>query len=569
MPPGVSLKGGQVFNGSVWDPTLFAKARHLELMEKRKRGFLIEWFYAARWGQPRRADLTEIYQLSQSAWARMCITTIIAEVAMVDWDIVPKDPSRLNDLGLQGVIDEIKQFLEKPNPNDESFDTLLRMLLLDILVYDSGVIVKVFDDGNYSRDSVLFKSAATDQPFVVPRPLTQPKGKRRLVELHVKNGASFLKDVGRDGIVRGYFQYTFAQPSVVPVWFSEDEIVYIMMSPVAGTPYGWSPLQSVGNILKSLIYSAQFNVTYFQQNEIPSGILSVLDISELEFERFKSMWKSEVTGKAHKLPLVDKEVKFQPFILTHREMQFVESTKWYQRLVMANYHVTMMELGLVEQGSQMSARESSLVFRRKAILPLLKLLARRLTAEIITEFSDEVEFKFNPVDWDERRFQLDIMEREWRMGVSTLNEIRTELGKPPLPYKEADLPPWLHRPQQPGFPGSPGYGAPGYFPPAVATPPLLPRIPGGGEEEGEKGLSSSAPVALTSSTRVADESAQALLELPPDAFYGIPNAPFAPEDPRVIPLTALEAEFQQELQDLFNRQSEELTDFLREDEMGG
>lgn len=568
LPPGVRLRGGFVFNGSTWDPSLFSKAAQIELLEKRKRGVLTEWYYAAPWGQPRRADLTEIYQLSQSAWARMCITTIIAEVAMVDWDIVPTNLDMANTARVKAKIDEVKRFLESPNPNDESFETLLRKVLFDILVYDAGIIVKVFDKGSYGDEPVILKSADSEDRLVVKAPLVLNKPRRRLVEIHAQNGASFLKHVDRNGIVHGYFQYSYAQPAAQPEFFTDHEVVYFMQNPIPGSCYGWSALQSISSILKSLIYSAQFNQTYFEENEIPSGILSITDISEPEWDRFKAYWDTEVKGKHHKFPLVDKEVKFQPFILTHREMQFIESTKWYQQIVMANYHVTQMELGLVEQGAQMTARESSLVFRRKAIYPLLKLLERRINDEIVSEFDplDEVEFKFNPVDLDEWRFKMDIIERELRSGVKTINEVRKDQGLDPVPW--GDKPMWLQRQEQPSSP----FGQ--YFPPATVTPPLLPRQPqeatveAASDSSAAKALTTSAPVAVNGEEVVTAEPVQPELpELPPDNFYKIPNAPHSAEDPRVIELTALEEEFQKELRQLFSRQKREIAAFLKEEKM--
>ena len=253
------------------------------------------WFYSAPYGVPRMVNILEIREFAQSAWARICIDTLIDEVTTVDWDIIPKDPKMADNPITQEHIEIVRRFFEKPNLNDESFEHILRQVVRDILEIDAGVIVKVFDEHGVLR------------------------------EIYAADGATFLKEVDEHGVVQGYYQYSWRSPTREPIWFDEREIVYIMQNPRSYSVYGFSPAQSILSILKTLIASMEWNEKYFTDAAIPSGIISLLDISPEEFQRFVSYWETEVKGNPHKMPIVNTDVKWQAFTLSNKDMQFLES----------------------------------------------------------------------------------------------------------------------------------------------------------------------------------------------------------------------------------------------------
>ena len=376
-----------------------------------RKGVLTEWYYRAPYGQPRGVNLTEIRELARSPWVSMCINTIVNEVTSIDFRVVPKKETST----AERHAEEVNEFLAAPNANDESFKQILRAVSRDVLEVDAGVIEKVFNK------------------------------KGDMVELYARDGASFLVDVDQNGMVTGYYQYSYAQPGLYRK-FDVKEIVYIVEHPRSYSPYGYSHVQALADIIKTLIYSISWNLTFFKENAIPSGILSILDISETEREYFEEYWNTKLKGKPHKLPILNKEVKWQPFTFTPEDLRFLESQEWYLKLVMATFGVTPNEMGFTETVNKATSESQSKIFRRKAIRPLIDLLEYHINLEIIPEFGySDIQFKFIPAtDLDEEIAKRRVWETDIKYGIRTPNEIRAELGLDPVPWGDAPL-----QPQQP------------------------------------------------------------------------------------------------------------------------
>jgi len=468
------------------------------------------WFWRAPYGVPRKVNIYEIREMAQTAWCRICIDTLIDEVCSVEWDIVPKDPKHVNNPIVLEHCRIVKRFFENPNINDESFEQILRQVVRDILEIDAGVIVKVFDE------------------------------KGQLREIYAADGATFLKKVDEHGVVQGYYQYSFKNPQSKPIFFTEKEIVYIMQNPRSYSCYGFSPVQSILTVVKTLIKSLEWNEKYFSES-IPSGVLSLLDISETEFENFIRWWETEVKGKPHKLPIINRDFKWQQFTLTNKEMQFLESQRWYFKLVMAAFKVTPNELGLTETVNRATSEEQSEVFRRKGLGPLLRLLEYHINTEIIPEFGfDDVMFKFAPHrDRFEKERQIAIWEREIRTGLKTINEVRREMGLDPVPWGNRPL----FMPQN--YP----------FESVTGTQPSIPPI----TLANKKALTTDNPIIPSENTETNVTPVTHR-----DEFYKLPNPSSDPRDPREIwGLKTFEKKFTEDLQKLFKKHVNELINFLK------
>ena len=89
------------------------------------------------------------------------------------------------------------------------------------------------------------------------------------------------------------------------------------------------------------------------------------------------------------------EAKWQPFNISQRELEFLETQNWYYRLVISMFGLTPTELGLVEDTSRATSATQAELSRRKGIRPLLKLLEDFINLEIMPEFmNNDIEFQF-------------------------------------------------------------------------------------------------------------------------------------------------------------------------------
>ena len=386
-----------------------------------RKAVLTEWFWQPIRGQPRRVDTNELRQFSQTFWVHSCVTTICDEMTAMDWDVKPTDETQYDSL--KDDIMKVKNWLTYPNKNGESFALIMRALIKDILELDAGVLVKVFDLNSYNFDELEPKSGA---------PTLKPMGQRTMLELYARDGASFLKEVDKFGFAQGYWQYSYQIPAH-PMWFNRDEIVYIMRNQRSMSTYGYAPTQAIMDIVKSLHYSTLYNKRFFEENSIPDGVLSILETNENEMQNFVDNWTRQFQGQPHKFAVVNKDIKWNPLTISQRELEFLETQKWYYQIVIGAFGLTPSELGLTEDLNRSTSSTQAELSRRKGIRPLMKVIEHYINKEIIPEFAVEgIKFEFTYDDPSEKAQRLANWQIELSMGVKTPNEIRNEMGLNPI-----------------------------------------------------------------------------------------------------------------------------------------
>ena len=414
-------KKDSAFQGAVASGNYWTQTGMPWVSSEGRKAVLTEYFWQPIRGQPRRVDTNELRQFSQTSWVNSCVKTIIDEIASLEWDIIPKEEYEYD--WVKDEITEVKEWLKYPNKNRESFNSILRSLIRDILEIDAGVLVKVFSIDSYDFDELEPKSGA---------PMLKPQKERRMTELYCRDGASFLKEIDKFGFRKGYWQYSYQIPAH-PMWFNDPEIVYFSEQSRSMSCYGYARTQAIMDLLKSLHYSTLYNKRFFEETPIPDGALSLLDTNEAEYKAFLNFWNSEFKAQPHKLAVINKDVKWQPFNVSQRELEFLETQKWYYNLVISMFGLTPSEMGITEDVNRATSATQSELVKRKSIRPFLRLLENYLNEGVIDEFGyDGIQFQFIYDDPAEKNARLTNWQLELNMGIKTINEVRDELGLEPI-----------------------------------------------------------------------------------------------------------------------------------------
>lgn len=401
-----------------------------------RKAVLTEWFWQPIRGQPRRVDTNELRSFAQTFWVNSCVNTIIDEVTTIDWEVIAKDDA--DHLQYEDEIERVREFLAHPNKDGESFQDVLRALIKDVLELDAGVLVKVFDVGSYDFDQLEPRSGA---------PLLKDRGQRRMTELYARDGASFLADTDKFGYVYGFWQYSYQIPAH-PMWFSKPEICYVKKYNRSMSPYGYSPVQSILDIVKSLHYSTQYNKRFFEETPMPSGVISAINSNEQDIRNLAAQWNTDFKAQPHKLLFANNEIKWQPFTISNRELEFLETQNWYYKMVVSAFGLTPTELGMTDDANRATAATQAEVTRRRAVRPILMLLENAINTDIIPELTQApLEFSFVVDDPVEKSQRLANWKMELDMGIKTVNDIRAEMGLNPVSWGDT---PATHQ-QQVGF----------------------------------------------------------------------------------------------------------------------
>jgi len=146
----------------------------------------------------------------------------------------------------------------------------------------------------------------------------------------------------------------------------------------------------------------------------------------------------------HRVPMTNVDnAKFERVQFTSSELQLIESQNWFSKIVWAAYGVTPSELGFTESSNLATEINQSRVFKRKAILPLLRTLEFFINHNVLSEwdFSDKLKFEFNTFNIEDETQKMELYKLQIDSGFKEVNEIRKLEGLDELeePAEEVDF----------------------------------------------------------------------------------------------------------------------------------
>ena len=436
------------------------------------KAYIPKFLYKPPFGYPRYANMSYIRYLAKTPYVEMCIDTILKELCSVPWDIIP-NPDIPKDIFLDSKGDfsdqtkiEIahqKNFLLNPNtnPNEYFEDVCIKMPIRDVLEINTGVINKVFNFTRQmvelvSRDGATFTKNPDIHGMMTARAdlILQKEILKDLHEVinpfqHI--AAPIVREQG------AYFQYGWiAGP--VPVPFGKREIVWMQNMIRSDDIYGYSAIQLLAKNLQMLLYQIESDVEYYNENNVPKGIIGIDASDADEIKGFKEQWYEQSRRKdefgnwkrmMNKVPILNYIPHFERIEFSSSEIQLIEKQKWYTKMVWACFGVTPTELGYTEdaQGTANQIVQSK-VFRKKSINPLLKMIENSQNNEILPEFEytwdlkigkstlvlPKYMFKFKVFDIDEEKSKVELFEKQIDNGIKTVNEIRKTEGDEPVEW---------------------------------------------------------------------------------------------------------------------------------------
>lgn len=424
------------------------------------KAYIPNFLYKPPFGMPRRVNTIALKQLSANPYVFSVIKTLADEATYVDWKITVKEEFQEEGDSYEDEIKDITKFFQNPNGNEESWNHLMRQLITDLCEVDSAVLVKVFNRAGefkqlFARDGSLFLKNPDIYGYI---------GDRRDFVLPLPDGfTGVAMDVGGTPTVTqqqimkqysllykedaAYFQYGWTAGSL-PVPFGKREIVYMMQNPRSDSIYGRSPVQVLQETIMNLIYGIDFNLDFYTNNNMPEGAIQLLGANREQIKQFRDNWNNDFRftddlgnkrKKFFKTPLSSTEVKFTPFQLSAKEMEVIAQQQWFTKVLWMAFGVNADEMGFTETSNRSVGEEQIKTFKRKAIGPLLKVIAYHVNTQLMPEFFSEgieipdygdvpLQFEFDTYDVDEDKKKHDLLEQEIRMGIKTPMMVAKELS---------------------------------------------------------------------------------------------------------------------------------------------
>jgi hypothetical protein len=391
---------------------------------QKKAVYTSAFWLAPPYGRPRDIDYDRLESLEKSVWVRMCVQHITDSIANAKWSIVP----RIKGESVPGAhIEETQKFFEGTEWSD-SFSSVLRTMLPDMLQYDAGVLLKSFGVKAYSEDDGTLLDVGT-QPL----------------ELYARDGRSFLKDTDLFGKIGCYWQYSWLNPQGRPIKFAPQEILYLQQHPQSREPYGISTLEIIEEIINYMIDSTQAQSKYWKNGMFIGGQIDMPEVKDFnEIKKWQAYFEAKLRGsrKFGKWLVTGGGTKVQSLPFTPQQMQWIDSQKWFAKMVFGVFKVAPSELGFTEDLNRATGVQQMEIHKSKAIRPVLTILEEAFNRQIVwSNFYDDVKFEFDQeLDLEEQMKQTDIDVKRLQAGLDSVNELRDRDGKEKWADEKYDMP---------------------------------------------------------------------------------------------------------------------------------
>lgn len=309
----------------------------------------------------------------------------------------------------------VKKTFDRPNNLQTSWTELLKVLVDDILCFDSGVLVKNF----------------------------WPSGE--LAELYTLPGFQIKPILNEDGSVPmppesayAYFPQNTIEPAAE---FTNDELVRFVDSP---NHYGQgvSPLELAVFIITASIYSEKFNLDYLKHSNMPPALINLgKEVTDEQRRAFRILWDQETRGEGglHKILFtngseMNKDSVIPMRMFTNVDLQFMEYLKWTISIKCMAFQISPQDIGFVQDFHRSTAKVQQELSKGRGLKNLLSLLEGKLNSEIVKtawKFND-VKFQWQDVDIEDQTSRSVIDGNDQRNGTISANERRAIRGEKPI-----------------------------------------------------------------------------------------------------------------------------------------
>lgn len=331
----------------------------------------------------------------------------------------------------QKRADEIIQFILDCGTTEnfwhaDTFETFIGKLVSDALVLDQATFEIVRD-----RAGRPIEYFATDAATY------------RIADSFMNE-----EEVADQDLVNGYAPaYVQVIDGKVYSSFYAWELCFGIMNPstdIRTNGYGESPLESMIQLITSLLNADAYNANFFKVGSSPQGILTYSgNVNQNTLDSFRQQWQAQVAGVAnsHKIPLINADkVNFIPTHVPNKDMEFGRFQEFLIKCATAMYTIDPAEIGFPMSGNSdgdsglggNNSKEKLKYSKDKGLKPLLKNVQHWINKYIVWQIDPEYEFRFVGLDDAEDRdaeLERDMKEVQY---LKTLNEKRAQKNLDPL-----------------------------------------------------------------------------------------------------------------------------------------
>lgn len=224
-----------------------------------------------------------------------------------------------------------------------------------------------------------------------------------------------------------------------------NELIHIKKYSPTNQFYGVPNIVAAQQAIAGNEFAARFNLDYFENKAVPRYVIVVKggSFSETGEQNLLEFFETGLKGRNHRtiyVPLpADEEGRKASFEMKPVEAGVQDSSfPNYRRGnlsdILMSHRVPINKVSLSEGVSLAASRDADKTFKEQVCRPEQKILEKKIN-RIIKEVSGGVfRLKLNELSLTDEDTQSKIDERNLRLGVTTVNEVRASKGLGPLPW---------------------------------------------------------------------------------------------------------------------------------------
>jgi hypothetical protein len=343
--------------------------------------------------------LAESYDL-----LRAVIETRKDQMERLTWRIRPRAPTPTGGASDPRLV-ALTQFFECPDKH-HGWASWLRMLLEDLLVIDAPTLYK-----ERTRGGAIYALDVIDGASI-----------KRLID-----------DWGRTPAPPSpaYQQILKGMPAVD---YTADELIYAPRNPRVHKAYGFSPVEQVQMSVNIALRRQIYQLQYYTEGNIPEALIGVPENwNPDQIRQFQSYWDALNAGDTAER----RHAKFVPggvaktFVPVREPALKDAFDEWLARVVC--YAFSLPPTAFTAQVNRATAENAQDVALSEGLLPLQRWVKQLIDRVIAEEFgAGDLEFA-----WDQDRdadpsATATIAADYVKSGIKSINEVRAELGLPPV-----------------------------------------------------------------------------------------------------------------------------------------
>lgn len=269
--------------------------------------------------------------------------------------------------------------------------------------------------------------------YVVPTKAGRPSILKRLPP------DSMVVEADKSGTVLRYYQINPNNVADTPVSYKPNEILHFMIDDPGNDLYGLSPLESLRIPVSTDLYAQRYNAAFFRNSGMTGTIIAIKSTNTADVSRNKQWLEQNYFGAdaAHKPIIIEGEldVTVHKAVTTQEDMGFLTGREFIRSEILAVLAVPPSKLGFVESANRSNSKEQDKTFRQESIRALQALVEGVLNEQLVLGILGvrKTVIRHTESDNTDKIELMDYYTRGEAHAIFSPNEIREDLGKPPIP----------------------------------------------------------------------------------------------------------------------------------------